>query len=221
MSRPFLLHTVAFASMAYGWFGLGALQVSEWIETQKGGHLQFLTIQGLAFAAITMTLSIVKDLIPGLPLVNKLKRITFLIALPLAVVISTIYWTLLLLFPHHILREEGPTSEPSSSSAASQLARIPISIDLALHAVPALSLLIDFFLFEKKYKKSTAIYGALTMAAAYAVGYGLWVEECAKANGIFPYPFLTVNPLNVRIGIYAGAAMLAFVSFQTMNNLHS
>lgn len=44
----FTLHSVAAAVMAYGWFGLQGLGISEWINTQKGGHFQFLTIQGYA-----------------------------------------------------------------------------------------------------------------------------------------------------------------------------
>lgn len=41
-----LLHGAAASIMAYGWFGLHTLPINDWITTQKGGHLQFLTIQG-------------------------------------------------------------------------------------------------------------------------------------------------------------------------------
>ena len=32
--------------MAYGYFGLHSLPVNSFIENQRGGHFQFLTIQG-------------------------------------------------------------------------------------------------------------------------------------------------------------------------------
>lgn len=35
-----------------------------------------------------------------------------------------------------------------------------------------------------------------------------------------PYPFLTANPLEIRVGIYAAAATLALISFWTINGLH-
>ena len=37
---------------------------------------------------------------------------------------------------------------------------------------------------------------------------------------IVPYPFLTANTLPVRVGIYFGAALLAFGSFMIINGLH-
>lgn len=41
-----LLHAGAAATMAYGYFGLHSLPVNSFIESQRGGHFQFLTIQG-------------------------------------------------------------------------------------------------------------------------------------------------------------------------------
>ena len=100
-------------------------------------------------------------------------------------VISSIYWSLLLLFPSLILRpEESSGPEPSSSSETLSFTRIPLEMDLALHAVPAISLLLDFFLFEKKYSKNQARYGGFIVTTIAAIGYGWWVEYCAQFNGI-------------------------------------
>ena len=100
-------------------------------------------------------------------------------------VISTIYWTLLFTLPQLILRSED--SEPSSSGAAPKLSRIPVDMDVALHAVPAISLLLDFFLLERKYSRKTAVFGGFIVAAASGLWYAWWVEECAKYNGICEY----------------------------------
>ncbi|KAH8106738.1 FAR-17a/AIG1-like protein [Cristinia sonorae] len=217
---PFLLHAGAAATMAYGYMGLHTLPIHSFIVNQKGGHFQFLTIQGLLVAFVTMVLSMLADLVPVLSLIKRAKRAVFMIAMPLAVVISTIYWTLLLAFPHLILRPdmEGE-SEPSSSSKASQFARIPVQMDLALHAVPAISLLLDFFLLERKYTNKQAIYGGFFVAAASGLWYAWWVEECAKFNGIFPYPFLTFSPFHIRVVIYSVATAFAYVCFLTLNAL--
>lgn len=40
------LHSAAAGVMAYGFLSIKTLPVNDWIETQKGGHFQFLTIQG-------------------------------------------------------------------------------------------------------------------------------------------------------------------------------
>lgn len=65
---------------------------------------------------------------------------------------------------------------------SSELFRIPLSIDLALHAVPCISLLIDFFFFEKKYNKQEVKVGAPTAAFVFSLWYTLWVEHCARMN---------------------------------------
>lgn len=48
MPRPeaFFLHGVAVGVMTYGFISLRMLPMDGWIRAQKGGHFQFLTIQG-------------------------------------------------------------------------------------------------------------------------------------------------------------------------------
>lgn len=117
--------------------------------------------------------------------------------------------------------------------------RIPLRVDLALHAVPSLALLIDFLFLEPKFSKLQVRYGAPLVVSLAAVSYASWVEYCASFNGsckqsllrpcafvphtvvccLVPYPFLE-NPLEIRLGIYAAAATLALVSFWALNTLH-
>lgn len=155
----------------------------------------------------------------------------------LSVVISSIYWSLIILLPHLIL---PATAAPNSSPSSPELYRIPLTLDLALHAVPCLSLVLDFFCFEKKYDKQNVKVGAPIAAFAFSLWYTLWVEHCAqKNNGIceyifacrvvrpralsilpVPYPFLTENDLTRRVGIYVGATFIAILSFRLINYLH-
>ncbi|KAJ4000110.1 FAR-17a/AIG1-like protein [Lentinula boryana] len=202
-----LLHSTAAVLMINGYHGLTKLPINTFISSQYGGHLQYLTIQGLTL-----------DLIPSMSTLKSLKRILLYISMPLSIVISSIYWPLLLLATQLILQSDG---EPSSSSEASQLVRIPLHLDLALHAVPAITLLADFLLFERKYSRAELLYGAPTVSILYTIFYAWWVERCASFNdGRFPYPFLTDNPIEARLAIYAGAGTLAFSSFWLINKLH-
>jgi hypothetical protein len=132
---------------------------------------------------------------------RRLKRTVFLISMPvrsvqlpatgarsdlrvqLAVVISSIYWTLLLVFPSLIIAKDPRVAEPSVSGEAPPEIRLPLKHDLALHAVPGLSLLLDFILFEQPYTGKIVTLGAPLVCLAYAVGYGSWVEYCATFNG--------------------------------------
>ncbi|CAA7271803.1 unnamed protein product [Cyclocybe aegerita] len=220
-----LLHGKALATMTYGYRSLGGLAIDTFIRNQYGGHFQYLTIQGLAVAWLTMVASLFSDLFPSIRAARSIKRYLMIMAMPLAVVISSIYWTLLVFFPALIIQKNlsGPSGAvPSSSTNATPEFRLPLTIDLALHAAPALSIILDFFVFERKYNKNEVEAGAPVAISLYALGYTLWVEHCAQKNdGIFPYPFLTESTLPIRIGIYVGAAGLATVSFKLFNSLHS
>lgn len=159
-----------------------------------------------------------------------------MIAMPLAVVISSIYWSLILFAPSLILIQDPRSAEPSSAAPA--IFRIPLEVDLALHAVPGISLFLDFFLFEKRYSKKQALYGGSAVAIMSTVWYASWVEYFAKFNGTckssssvpnahlthilsneVPYPFLN-DVLEVRASIYGGATLIALVSFWLLNAVH-
>ncbi|KAF7295029.1 MFS general substrate transporter [Mycena indigotica] len=208
----FALHVSAASAMAYGYNSLHSLKINEWISTQYGGHLQFLTIQGLVIAWATMTIGAVEDVFPSIPGVRAVKRGLLMLSTPVATIVSTIYWTLLLAFPHLILQ-----AMPSESLEA---VMIPLRIDVCLHLVPCLSLLADFFWFEPKFGRSAMLYTAPFLSLVCTVWYGWWVELCAKHNNTFPYPFLTLSPLDIRIRIYAGAGLVACASFYVLNALH-
>jgi len=141
-----------------------------------------------------------------------------MIALPLAFVISSIYWTLLLLFPSLILQKMSTEQEPSSE-AVPELLRIPLNVDLALHASPLISLLIDFFAFEKRYPAKHVKGVAPLVVLVSTIWYASWAEYCATFNGSFPYPFLTENDFNGRVIIYVSVAALAYACFCGINAL--
>ncbi|TFK42692.1 FAR-17a/AIG1-like protein [Crucibulum laeve] len=217
-----IFHATSVVVMTYGYESLAGLTVfDKWISEQYGGHFQFLTIQGLGLAWLAMLISLVLGVFPSLSALRLLKRALLIIALPLSTVISSIYWTLITAFPHLILQAGATESVPSSSSDSPSLFRIPLSVDLALHASPAIALLIDFIFLEKKYRKKGVLLGGPLSLSLFALWYGWWVEHCAKYNNnIFPYPFLTGNPFEIRIAIYIGATAFGILSFWMINKLH-
>ncbi|KAL1686907.1 FAR-17a/AIG1-like protein [Schizophyllum commune] len=216
-----LLHAPSAAIMAWGYNSLRDLPIDKFIRTQYGGHLRFLTIQGLAAAFLTMVLSLLVDLFPSAAGIRTIKRAVMMVSLPVSIVVSSIYWTLLSVAPFLLLAENPGEATPSSSSEMLALMRIPLNMDLALHAVPAVTLLIDFLVFERKYSAGAVRYGAPLAVVLSTVGYGSWAEHCAKyTGGVFPYPFLTASPFWGRVCIYAGAGAIAYFSFLGLNKLH-
>ncbi|KAJ7343595.1 FAR-17a/AIG1-like protein [Mycena albidolilacea] len=205
------LHVGAISAMSYGYNALHGLGINTWISSQYGGHFQYLTIQGLAVAWLTMVVGLLEDFFPSIKGVRAVKRGLFIVALPVATVISSIYWTLLLCAPNLILQEM-----PSGESPV----WLPLRIDLSLHAVPCVALLADFMIFERKYGRKAIQYVAPALSLLCTLWYGWWVEYCASMNGTFPYPFLTLNPFEIRLRIYAGAGAVACLSFYALNALH-
>ncbi|KAK0219770.1 FAR-17a/AIG1-like protein [Armillaria nabsnona] len=219
-SSPVLLHSVATAIMAWAHSQLGNSPIDPLVETQYGGHYQFLTILGLVASLCTMGVALLVDLFPSIPALRSLKRAMLMVCMPVEAVVVSVYWTLLLLFPSLILQKYVP-SEVTSSHDALPLARIPLPLDLAMHVVPGLSLVLDFLVFEKKYSQELV---KLAVPVVLTCGgmYSSWAERNAKLNdGIFPYPFLTENPFETRLGIYVGACVIGYVYFRALNALHA
>ncbi|KAK0205386.1 FAR-17a/AIG1-like protein [Desarmillaria ectypa] len=218
-SSPILLHSVAAAIMTWAHSRLGTSPIDIVVETQYGSHYQFLTILGLVASLCTMGVALLVDLFPSIPALRSLKRAMLMVCMPVEAVVVSVYWTLLLLFPSLILQKYVP-AEPTSSHDALPLARIPLPLDLAMHVVPGLSLVLDFLVFEKKYSQEH-IKLAVPVVLTCGGMYSSWAERNAKLNGgIFPYPFLTENPFETRLGIYVGACAIGYVYFRVLNALH-
>ena len=86
----------------------------------------------------------------------------------------------------------GPASERvlTSSHTVPEPERLPLHTDLALHAAPAISLIIDFYALESKYPRFASRYGSIVVAAVLGTWYACWVEYCASHNGMCAYfPF--------------------------------
>ncbi|KIK59784.1 hypothetical protein GYMLUDRAFT_44239 [Collybiopsis luxurians FD-317 M1] len=203
--------------MIYGYQGLRTLPIDTLIRSQYGGHFQYLTIQGLFLACATALISLIEDLVPSGNGLRSLKRILLITSMPVTIVISSIYWPLLFLATRLIL----PVEEGTTSPHASQFIRLPLSMDFALHAAPAISLLVDFLMLGKRLSRNELRFGTPAVSFFYTSFYAWWVERCASFNGKFPYPFLTESSLEIRMAIYFGAGSLALTSYWLINSLHA
>jgi hypothetical protein len=87
----------------------------------------------------------------------------------------------LIFFPALIMPDLNEGTTPTSATPNDAF-RLPLSIDLALHAAPAVFLILDFFLFEKKYNKREANVTAPVAAALFGLCYCSWVEHCGERN---------------------------------------
>lgn len=214
-----VLHGTSLAIMIYGYSSLSTLMMHAFLKDQVGGHAQFLTIQGLLLAAATMACGLVLDVFPSLDGLRTIKRLLLMMSLPLTFVISSIYWTLILMFPRLIMWV-GPPEGSSIPTEIPEMWRIPLSMDLSLHAVPLIAVALDFLVFERKYTERQQRVHAPILTALYAVWYGAWVEWCASYNGTFPYPFLTESPFKIRLVIYAVVTVIAVLAFWGLNKAH-
>ncbi|KIY68120.1 hypothetical protein CYLTODRAFT_421881 [Cylindrobasidium torrendii FP15055 ss-10] len=212
-----VLHVAAPTAM---WLAFKSpLDIHHTLGSGYGGMSIFLTIHALFAAIFTMIFGALSDVFPRVTALRSFKRGLMMLAMPLGAVVSTIYWSLLLFFPNLIMPNNMAASatEPSSMDAAPF--RIPLNIDLGLHALPGTALVIDFFLFEDKYTAKTVREYALLVAVGATIAYTSWEEYCSSINGSHPYPFLNV-PLPIRLCIYAGATGIAYGSFRVLNWLH-
>ncbi|PPQ80026.1 hypothetical protein CVT26_011911 [Gymnopilus dilepis] len=219
-----LIQGLGLAVMSYGYQALQSLPIDNFVRDQHGGHFQYLTIQGLALAWMTMLAGLINTICPATRSLHFIKRCLALIALPLSIVISILYWSLLLFMPGLILQSFH--EEPPASPTMSDPFRVPFYLDLALHACPASFLLLDFFLFEKKYNKRDVSIASPAATIFFSLWYGIWVEYCGNRNEgdptpiLVPYPFLTDNAFGIRVAIYTAASVLALLSFRLINFFH-
>lgn len=213
--------------MVYGYKGLSRLgDFDTWIRGQYGGHFQFLTIDGLFAGMLVMFTGLLLDLFPRtskgsfiFESLTNFKRLLVMIALPVAAVVASVYWPLILVLPKLILTEDF-TVEPTSKGDVATPFRIPLDIDLSLHGFPGPLLVLDFLLFEKKFSQETMQKYAPLLALCIGTTYAMWAEYCATKNNYFPYPFLTFSSLPIRVVIYATCTTFSVFVFRALNWLH-
>ncbi|KAK0554487.1 hypothetical protein OC846_001273 [Tilletia horrida] len=182
------------------------------IEDEFGGHWQFLTNIGLTFTGISFFLSILLDLAPHVKALRSAKLFFATPALPAEFLIAALYWTLLSISPDLLIMPVKKEDPLNPGVFIEHSVRLPLWLDLRLHAFPGVLMLIDYYAFSPSWSKNTH---ALFVGGLPTLIYVSWATVCAHFNGHYPYPLLTEASPTGRVGIYAGslAVMISLTVF--------
>ncbi|KAF2963239.1 hypothetical protein GQX73_g10337 [Xylaria multiplex] len=182
------LHTAGIISFLASFRFLSGWETE--ITGSFGGHYQFLTIIGLAFALCTFTIGLLADLTLS-PNLFRVKNSLAMCSAPLEVLISILFWGLCaidknLVFP--------PESE------------LPFLPNFGFHAAPGLFLALDVLLLSPPW----TIAGFATVVLSQTLGflYWFWVEYCYEQNGWYPYPIFAMLNTWQRATLFAFSALL-------------
>jgi hypothetical protein len=93
-----------------------------------------------------------------------------------------------------LLTQAGHAADDQVPASTDAL-RLPLTVDLALHAAPGIFLFLDFFLFEKRYSKKQASYGAPAVSILSTIWYVSFAEYFASINGSCELLSFPLRPL--------------------------
>ncbi|TKY88804.1 hypothetical protein EX895_002435 [Sporisorium graminicola] len=202
-------HSIALASCAYGFKSLHVLHELLGVPMfdEYGGFMQFLTMCGLTATTAAMSLAFLINVIQVPEALFWLKDFVTAAALPAETLITVLYWSIvainkdLVMQPKKVMDPANPGQVLREEPIA-----IPFSIDASMHAFPGVFLLVDFFIFSRRFPKSISM---VAVAAGVTITYSLWAERCAEKNGHYPYPLLDILSTPQRIALYGGAGTAA------------
>lgn len=171
----------------------------------EAGHWQFLTNLSLAYSLMLFFIGFIAHVTRSTWLYT-IKNTLHPIGLALECVVTVIYWPLRLFFLSLL------TEDPGSF-------KLPLTIDLAIHLMPMVSLLIDYLVFMPQWtiKTSTAlsIVVALTVLYWYLLEFLVDIENGAK----YPYAFLNGDKSH-RMVAFAVVGLVAFVQFLFLRKIY-
>lgn len=137
------------------------------INDSYGWHLQYLTVIGVYCALTTFSLALLADV----TLSRRLffwKNIISATSTPMEVLISVLYWTIQTIDPSLLIQEFLP--------------RIPLGVDWAFHALPAIFLTVDLLLLSPPW--TIGAMPSMGLSTGIAVIYWFWTERNAELNGL-------------------------------------
>ncbi|KAJ3544123.1 hypothetical protein NM208_g3226 [Fusarium decemcellulare] len=187
-----LLHILGVASFSYNFDFLTKWETP--MAVAYGWHYQFLTIIGLTASLVAFALGVLADLTLSHTLFQA-KNAVAVLATPLEVVISILYWGLRLIDPKLLMPEDFA------------LGIVP---DVGFHLAPAVFLSLDLILFSPPW--TIPAYAIMAISTAVAFAYWYWVELCFSHNGWYPYPLFELLTTPQRVLLFTFAAGLVTVS---------
>lgn len=165
-----------------------------------GWHFQFLTIVGLSLSTACFACGIVADITNSFHFFT-LKNYLALVAAPIEILISILYWGLRAIDDNLVVPPDMPFPPPL--------------YDLGFHLVPAIVLILDNLLLSPPWPSlptnPQAPFIMLVSSTVIAFAYWYWIELCYSHNGFYPYPIFGILTTVQRVGLFAisGATMWA------------
>lgn len=172
-SASLLLHIVGIASFSYNFWFLYTWETP--ISVSYGSHFQFLTILGLTAALLSFVFGLLSDLTLS-PTLFQGKNAIAVVATPVEVVVSILYWGIHIIDPQLLFQEDM---------------QLPLLTDLGFHFAPAVFLTADLILFSPPW--TIPAYGVMLLSTGLAFGYWYWVELCFSINGWYVNVMLRNN----------------------------
>ncbi|GAA5976553.1 hypothetical protein JCM10908_005543 [Rhodotorula pacifica] len=203
-----LLHIVALASLSWSFNELWKPSpMTDFMDSQFGGHWTYLTILSLAAAWLTFAFSLAYDLVP-IALFARIKTSLAVLAVPVEGLVGLLYWSLTLFNPALLNPPTEPGKEPF---------RIPLALDVSLHGLPALYLWLDFLAFSPRFSSRARPHLLMTTAASL---YVLWMEYAAGKNRHYPYPMLDDMTPGQRSVFYLFQVPTLIALYHAANYVH-
>ncbi|KAH7402033.1 FAR-17a/AIG1-like protein-domain-containing protein [Phaeosphaeria sp. MPI-PUGE-AT-0046c] len=165
-----------------------------------GWHLQFLTILGLSISTTCFLLGLSADVLNSPPLFLA-KNYVALVAAPIEIVISILYWGLRAIDTGLVVPPDLPLP--------------PLIYDLCFHFFPALFTTLDAILLAPPWPSTPMNPQAPLITLAVSTGiaflYWFWIEICFSYNGFYPYPIFAILTTYQRIGLFAVSGSIMWV----------
>ncbi|KAH6998091.1 FAR-17a/AIG1-like protein [Ilyonectria sp. MPI-CAGE-AT-0026] len=162
-SLSLILHVLGVASFSYNFHFLTTWDTP--FAKAYGWHFQFLTIIGLTSSLVAFAFGILADL-TSVPVLFQAKNAVAVLATPLEVVISILYWGIRFIDTSLLIPDDF---------------RLDLLPDVGFHLAPAVFLTLDLILFSPPWTISA--YGTMTLSTVLAFAYWYWVELCFSHNG--------------------------------------
>ncbi|KAL5379062.1 hypothetical protein DPSP01_008697 [Paraphaeosphaeria sporulosa] len=163
-------------------------------------NIIYLTVLGLSISTTCFTIGLLADMTSSQQLFT-LKNYLALVAAPIEIIISMLYWGLRAIDRELVIPPDLPTP--------------PVMADLGFHLFPTLLLSLDALFLSPPWPTSPinprASTLSLMISTAIAFLYWFWIELCHSRNGFYPYPIFALLNTTQRIGLFAlsGVAMWA------------
>ncbi|KAF2744119.1 hypothetical protein M011DRAFT_197461 [Sporormia fimetaria CBS 119925] len=182
-----------------------------------GWHLQFLTIVGLCISALSFLFAFLADMTMS-PTLFTVKNYLSLLATPIEILISILYWglravrsklalSILWLLFSHVQIDPKLVMSPD-------LPVLPFLPDARFHLFPPIFLTVDALLLSPPWPagdmhpRASTI--TLVVTSVFALEYFFWLELCYHKNGFYPYPILEMLSGVQRTALFVLSAALAW-----------